>query len=342
MPMNMFTISLTVALAVCLRAAPAAAQQAELEIGGSQERPWAKGVPLDKQEAAAALFHEGNLQLKNSLFPKAVEKYREALKLWDHPAIHYNMALALLNLNEPLELHHHLTEAMHYGEAPLDKDKYERAGAFRKLIEQQLAHVEITCDAPGALVSMDGQVLFTAPGRHEALVRPGKHSITATKEGFLPTEQNQTLLPGEKTPLSLKLYTDSDLTRYRRPWSAWKPWALAGAGAALALTGSALHMQARGSFKDFDTHIAQQCAIGGCVPTPEVTGLRTRGTSMQQLAFGAYAVGGAALVTGAVLAAINRPQPYRINPNESGSAQGVSVTPLLGRGEGGVLAAFHF
>jgi tetratricopeptide (TPR) repeat protein len=340
MLMNRFTISLTVALAVvCLRATPAAAQQAELEIGGTQERPWAKGVPQDKQAAAAVLFHEGNLLLKNSLFPKAVEKYREALKLWDHPAIHYNTALALLNLNEPLELHHHLTEAMHHGEAPLDKDKFERAGAFKKLIEQQLSRVEITCDHPNATITMDGQVLFTAPGRYEGLVRPGKHSITAMKEGFLPTSMNQTLLPGEKTSLPLKLYTAADLTRYRRQWSAWKPWAVVGAGAAVALAGGALHMQARGSFQEFDTRIAQ-CT--GCVPAPEVNDLRTRGTSMQQLAFGAYAVGGAALVTGAVLAFINRPQAYRINPDEAGTPESASVAPLLGRNERGILATFRF
>lgn len=338
--MNRLTISLMVALAlVSLSATPAAAQQSELGSGSSQERPWAKGVPPDKQAAALALFRDGNFLLKNSLFPRAVEKYNEALKLWDHPAIHYNMALALLNLNEPLALHHHLTEAMRYGEAPLDKDKFERAGAFKKLIEQQLSHVEISCEAPGATVSMDGQVLFTAPGRYEGLVRPGKHLITATKEGFLPTDLNQTLLPGEKATLDLKLYTSADLTRYRRQWSAWKPWAVAGAGAAVALAGGAMHMQARGSFEKFDTRIAE---CGGCIPAPEVTDLRTRGTSMQQLAFGAYAVGGAALVTGAVLVFINRPQAYRINPDEASSPEGTSIAPLLGRGEGGILATFRF
>jgi hypothetical protein len=213
--MNRSTMSLVAALAV-LGASSAAAQPSEEGMEELQQRPWAQGVSPEDQAAALALFHDGNHLLKNSLFPRAAEKYSEALKLWAHPAIHYNMALALLNLNEPLALHHHLTEAMRYGQAPLDKDKFERANAFKKLIEQQLSHVEITCDAPGALVIMDGQVLFTAPGRHEALVRPGKHSITATKEGFLPSDLNQTLLPGEKASLSLKLYTAADLTRYRR------------------------------------------------------------------------------------------------------------------------------
>jgi hypothetical protein len=53
-------------------------------------------------------------------------------------------------------------------------------------------------------------------------------------------------------------------------------------------------------------------------------------------------MGGAALVTGAVLVFINRPQAYQINPDEAVSPEGTSVAPLLGRGEGGILATFRF
>lgn len=57
-----------------------------------EERPWAKGVPKAKQDAAIALFAEGTELFKNSFFVRAVEKYREAIKQWDHPAIHFNLA----------------------------------------------------------------------------------------------------------------------------------------------------------------------------------------------------------------------------------------------------------
>lgn len=321
---------------VALWVTPASAQQPPKP---AEERPWAQGIPAEKQKAALELFRSGNTLLKESIFVKAVEKYRQALALWDHPAIHYNMALALLNLDQPVEVHEHLVAATRYGAAPLDTDKFENARAYKLLVEKQLARVEITCDSPGASVMMDGQVLFVAPGRYEAMVRPGQHTIVAKKEGFLPSDLSRALLPGEKVTLAVKLYTSEELTRYRRNWSAWKPWAVVGAGAAVLAGGGLLHMQARGSYLDFDDRIA---ACGGCVPPSDATSLRTRGDNLQNLAFGAYAVGGAALVTGAVLAIINRPQPYQIQPSDLATEQKVSVTPMVGGGEGGVLATLRF
>ncbi|MFL5343922.1 MAG: hypothetical protein ACJ8AT_03980 [Hyalangium sp.] len=343
--MNRITISLTLVVVLgMLRATPAAAQQPELGVGA--ERPWAKGVPQDKQVAALALFRDGNFLLKNSLFPKAVEKYREALKLWDHPAIHYNMALALLNLNEPLELHEHLVAAMRYGEAPLDADKLERARTFKTLVEQQLSHVEITCDAPGATVMLDNKVLFKAPGRYEGFVVPGEHTFSATQEGYPRNDRKRTLTPGEKVTLPFKLYTDEELTRYTRHWDAWKSWAVLGAGVAVAGGGALLHLQARNSFDSFDAGVL---SCGGCIPPPDLSSKRTRGDTLQKVAMGSYAAGGAALLTAMVLLYVNRAQPYHISPDEleqgasaTPGQQAVSVMPLVGSGEGGVLATFRF
>jgi hypothetical protein len=345
--MHRFTISLLVALAlVCLRATPAVAQQSELGGGGTQERPWAKGVAPDKQSAALALFRDGNLLLKNSLFPRAEEKYLEALKLWDHPAIHYNMALALLNLNKPLALHHHLTQAMRYGEAPLDADKYERARNFKLLVEQRLSHVDISCDVEGATVMMDGKELFKAPGRYQGFVEPGPHTISATKAGFPLNERRRDLTPGQKLQLPIKLYTDEELTRYTRKWDTWKPWAVLGAGAAVAAGGGLLHLQARDSFASFDAGVL---SCGGCIPEQDLASKRSRGDTLQKVAVGTYAAGGGALLTGLVLLYVNRAQPHQMSPDEfeqgasaAPEQPAVTVVPLVGGGESGVLATFRF
>jgi hypothetical protein len=327
-------LAMLLALAA-LWAPPVAAQESR----AGEERPWAKGVPPEKQRQALEVFRAGNALLKESVFVRAAEKYREALALWDHPAIHYNMALALLNLDQPIEVHEHLVAAIRYGAAPLDAEKFENAKSYKTLIEKQLARVELTCDTPGAAVTLNGQVLFVGPGRYEGMVRPGKHTLVATKDGYLPTDMSRTLLPGEMTRLDMRVYTAEELTRYRRHWSAWKPWALLGAGAALAAGGGLVHLQAQSSFQDFDAGI-QVC--GGCVPDPALADKRARGDNMQKLAFGTYAVGGAALVTGAVLVYLNQPQAYRIAPGEVSSEQQLTVAPLLGGGERGVVATFRF
>ncbi|MFP2906872.1 hypothetical protein ACLESD_17860 [Pyxidicoccus sp. 3LFB2] len=322
------------------REAPAAAtaERASSVVLTGDERPWARGVSQQKQQTAIDLFRSANALLKESIFFKAAEQYRQALTHWDHPAIHYNLALALLNLDQPIEVREHLEAAMRYGEAPLDAEKLENARAYKTLVEKQLAWVEISCDTPGASVVMDGRPLFVGPGRSAGWVRAGPHTLVATGEGYLTQDQSRTLSPGEKVTVDLKLFTSDDLIQYRRKWSAWKPWAVVGTGVALAAGGALLHAGARSDYTGFDTAIA---TCGGCVPEAAVAQQRTRGDTLQTGAFAAYGLGGAALVTGAVLVYLNRLQPHQVDPSEASKAT-PSVTPSLGAGGAGASATFRF
>jgi hypothetical protein len=318
--------------------APAPRPPASNTLGNQANRPWAKGVSPQNQESALELFRAANVLVKESIFVVAVEKYRKALELWDHPAIHYNLALALMNLDQPIEVHEHLVAALRYGPEPLENEKFEYARNYKTLVEKQLAKVDITCNTPGATVTMDGQTLFVAPGRYSGLVRPGAHSIVAALQGYLPTDQSRTLLPGETTQLDMKMFTSEDLVRYKRRWPAAMPWLVMGAGLAVAGGGGWLHMQARDDFSAFQAGIVE---CGGCVPVAELASRRSQGNLMQNAAIGGYAVGGAAVITGAVLAFLNQPQSYRIDPGQA-AQDTVSITPLLGGGSNGVLATFRF
>jgi hypothetical protein len=284
------------------------------------------------------VFREANGLLRESLFAPAAERYREALRLWDHPAIHYNLALALLNLDQPLQVHEHLVAAVRYGPAPLDQDKFENAGRYKGLVEMQLARLDISCDAPGASVVLDGKELFVGPGRYEGMVRAGPHVLMATKAGYVPADVSRSFAAGETARLDLRLYTAEQLTRYERRWAEWMPWTVLGSGVAVAAAGALFHLEARRNYGLFDTGI-QEC--GGCVPPQGLTSRRMRGDTLQAVAIGGYALGGAALATGAVLLFLNRPIPIRLDP-EAETAPQVTVAPLVGRGEGGVFALLRF
>ena len=93
-----------------------------LQNGNDAERPWAKGVSDAEQKLALAIFREGNTSLNDGAYVTAAKKYREALAHWDHPAINYNLALALLNLDQPVEVYKALEKAISYGDAPLEKE----------------------------------------------------------------------------------------------------------------------------------------------------------------------------------------------------------------------------
>jgi hypothetical protein len=339
MKMNTFTTGIS--LLLTLWTAPAAAEQTDLGVG--QKRPWARGVSPADQAAAATLFQEGNAQLENSLFLNAIERYEQALKLWGHPAIHYNMALALVHLNEPLKLHEHLTKALHYDGQPLDAAKIARMQDLLRLVERQLVRVRISCDVPGASVRMNGKELFVAPGRHEAWVLPDDYTFTIVKEGYPPNERKRTAGAGEEVALDYRLYTQEEMTRYHRPWPAWRPWAVVGIGVALTGSGLLLHNMATDKYRSFDaavTHCSRTNNNRGCLPTPEMLNEQSRGNTFQNAALGAFSVGGATLALGVTLAYFNRLQAEVISPDEH--EKSLNIIPMVGGNQGGVMAHFSF
>jgi hypothetical protein len=313
---------------------------------GAATEPWKVGVPQSEQGAALVQFREGNVALNDGLFVNAVAKYREALKHWNHPAIHYNLSLALLNLDQPIAVYEELNKALLYGAAPLDKEKFNNAKDYLLLVEKQLADIEVSCDKVGAKVSVDGKEVFTAPGKFSQKVRVGKHTFHAVKEGHNARIVAPYIGPGEKYRIELKVYTLDDTTRYRTKWqNTWFPYAVLGAGAVVGLTAGALELSAQSSYDEFNTRVAAcNTTTAGCpTATPGIVSLRDSGNTKRTLGYVGYGVAGAAVVTGAILLYINRQQAYQITPEEleAGHAP-VAVAPIVSPEIVGAMVQGHF
>ncbi|WP_224245889.1 tetratricopeptide repeat protein [Hyalangium gracile] len=329
-----------IALGLLLIAPLAAAQPLHQQLNTSTRSPWSQGVSQEDQGAAAALFQEGNGYYEQGLFLKAADLYRRSLKRWDHPAIHYNLSLALMDSGLKLELREHLEAAMRYGEAPLDKKMLEHASKLRAFIEKQLVRVDVSCDVPGASVMMDGRVLFTGPDHFKGWVLPGSHVFVVVKEGYPPNERIRTPREGEEIRLHISnLYDDSALTRYRRKWPTWKPWAAFSAGAGLVAGGAAMTLLGRRDIHAFDTR-AKECGSGGCTGTPTFAKLSSRGERLQKVGIVISGAGGALAVAGGVFAFINRAQPYRLTPDECDQESRVAIH--LGRGTTELVMSIQF
>ena len=320
---------------------------------GGDERPWARGVSSQDQKIALELFHDGNVQLNDGLFVKAAEKYREALKHWPHPAIHYNLALALLNLDQPIEVYNSLNKAIAFGTAPLEKEKYEHAKEYLLLIQQQLADIEVSCDKKGAKVSVDGKEAFTVgkpdPTTGQLLtkfsekVKIGKHQFVAEKEGYQARIKAPYIGPGEHFRIELKLYTAEDLTRYHRKFDkTWIPYAVAGGGLVVAGVGALLQLSAKSSYNDFDKRI-EACSMNnsGCTASSDLTSIKNSGDTKKTASYVAYGVAAGAVLTGLALAVINRRRPYQIKPEDLSGEQ-LSIAPIVAPGMSGVAAMGHF
>jgi tetratricopeptide (TPR) repeat protein len=301
---------------------------------GGDNRPWAAGISVDRQKQALLQFREGNTLLNQGLFARAAETYRKALVTWPHPAIHYNLALAQMNLDQPIEAFENLQKAIVYGDAPLEKDKLEHAKEYMLLLEKQIAQIEVSCDKVGAKVSVDGKEVFVGPGTYKSRVRIGRHTFVAEKTGYSTRINAPFIGSGENFRIELKLYTAEELTRYNRRWqTTWMPYAVIGGGVAVGLIGVAFELSANASYNDYDDRVAN-CNMNnmGCPTSSELTDLRDSGDTKKTLGYVSYGVAGAAIGTGVLLAILNRPKAYTIRPEdlqEEQMKQKVSVTPII-------------
>jgi tetratricopeptide (TPR) repeat protein len=319
----------------------------------AEDRPWAEGVPETTQAGAREVFAEANRMMKDGLFARAAAAYKETLALWEHAAAYYNLGLAQVSLDQPIEAYESFDKAMRFGPVPLQgQEKYEQAQRYREMLEKQLARIEIVCEEEGAAVTLNGRHVFTGPGRHEGMVRPGGHQIVASKVGRIPATEQAVLSPGEQRRYDLILAVPESVETERR-WAAWKPWAVVGAG--VVVMGGAAHFDNYSSenFDRFDSEFDTLCR-NGCTEAEVPQALQdslARADREQRLAQVSYAIGGAALITGVALVYLNRERLVRRGGSvDRGHTARVSplpafepaLRPVLGPGHAGFQVELPF
>jgi hypothetical protein len=303
-------------------------------------RPWVQGVPQETRIAANRIFLEANSLMREGLFARAAEKYREALALWDHPGFHYNLAIAEINLDQPIAAYESLQRAVRYGAAPFGPDKLEQAQSFLKLLRNQLAEIEVVCDEPGAVVTLDGKPLFTAPGRTQLVALPGGHQLTATESGRLPDTRQIVLAPGQRARFRLAPQLPLYLAMERH-WPAWRPWSATGVGLIVVAAGGVINWRSSSAFASTRHDAERLCTrTSGCdsaLVTAALRDQRDHATRLQTAARATYLVGGTILVGGAVLLYLNRERPVHRRRDVE-----VSLVPVLAPHVAGVSAHVRF
>jgi hypothetical protein len=319
--------------------APTAAQEPRAEA-----RPWEGGVDANAKADALALHKQGNRLLRQLMFAEAVVKYRAALAHWDHPRIHYHIALALIQLgDDPIAAYASIGQALRYHGDGLMPDEFTRARDLQLLLRRQLVEVEVTAVQDGVSIALDGTHLVTGPGAGRRLVRPGRHQITASKPGYLPISRTVLALPGQDQSATVELVTLAETRRIQRRWANWKPWALAGTGVSLLIASGVLHAVSRRTFDDFDQALkaTPECEAGCRDSDPaSPSHILRRAERQQSLAFAGYAVGGTALAAGFILAYFNRVRVYESDVSNKGFR--LTVRPELAPGGASVTLGLSF
>lgn len=312
--------------------APPAAQ-ADVQRTGAQ--PWYQQVPPAVRAQAQRLFDEAVDKHLQLLRADALELYEQALALWDNPDIQWNLALLLGDLGEYLAAHQQLERAVRWGTALGDERLREIRERMRVLETQRLAHIEVVSDQPEADVRLDGQPWFRGAGSQRMLVAPGTHYVGATRPGYTPTTVSMAAAAGEQYRVTLRMVPDHIIETRR--WSAWTPWSVVAAGAAVAAVGAGVEWEAHVQRGAAARAIADACRKHNECP-PQHPPESDRAVLDHWIAIGAFAAGGTAIAVGVVLVWLNQPRAYHPEPTPSP----VELVPTLSPNGAGVSARVRF
>jgi len=269
-------------------------------------RPWAAGVSDEHQARALELLGRGNEQMDRDDYAKAVEIYREAVAVWDHPAIRYNLALAEIHLDRPREADEDLARALRYPEA-LEPEIRQQAVVYQRLVHAQVVRLTVDCVDPGTHIELDGKpVEGTCPGTLVQSLLPGPHHLIATKPGYVTRTIDHDWSGGSDPHEKIDLMTYEEATVTRRRWARWKPWAITGAGLAIAGVGLGFELQSAATFRSYDKAVAVLCPDHPCAPPQLVTDAYSDARRDNKIAIGLFVAGGATLAAGGVLLWLNR------------------------------------
>jgi hypothetical protein len=110
------------------------------------------------------------------------------------------------------------------------------------------------------------------------------------------------------------------------------PFAVAGAGVAIGLTGALFQNMANSNYRDYDAKVASCNTMtggnGGCQQSASLADLRSSGDTKRTTGIILYGAGAATIAAGALLYVLNRPQAYSIRAEDLNNEK-LTVAPVV-------------
>lgn len=272
------------------------------------EDPWAVGVTDAQKAQAQKILEEGNALFYKKDYLPALDKYKAAVAVWDHPSIRFNMVRCEIQLDRAVDASDDLAKALKYGAAPLDEAIYTEALSYQKLLAGQIGDLDVSCDQAGVKVTLDGQALINCPGKEHRRMKPGQHQIVGTKDGFLTKTTDVVVIGAATQDAKVSLVPLGKAAKVVHRYSTWMPWTVFGGGLVLAGFGGLIQYEASQSMSSYDRQVSTNCAGVGCTPTQVEAFANDKHNAERdnKIAIGVMSVGAAGAIVGGVLLYMNR------------------------------------
>jgi tetratricopeptide (TPR) repeat protein len=149
-------------------------------------------------------------------YERALAAYSKAFDLVPNPKIYYPMAIAEEKLAKWVEVATHLRTFL--AQAP-DADAKMRADAEKRLENAKLSIgvLALTIQPDGAQVTIDGNVVGTAPLADPLFLPPGEFAMSITADGYKPIEQKLTIEAGSESERTFELESAAVIIDTPRP-----------------------------------------------------------------------------------------------------------------------------
>ena len=276
----------------------------------ADDLPWERGVSNEDRVTASALFEEANQLFGEESHAAALEKYKQAITLWQHPLIQLNMAVTLVRLDRILEAADLLDAALRFGQSPYPTtEEYRLAVDYQKLVGASVGTVEATCSKADTHVLLDGKPWFSCPATKQRRVLAGEHVVHAQSKGFVPSARRVVVAGGATVREQIELVPVDAAVTLVYPTPRWIPWTVLGAGLAIAASGVALYFDGKSGIDQYEQDLTNRCP-NGCVSSmvSDLERDRDRAVLEGRISIGVMITGGAAAVAGVVWASLNRPR----------------------------------
>ncbi len=297
------------------------------------DAPWDRARSPADRDRANKLFAEANELYGKGAHGAALEKYKQVIALWDHPSVHFNMAVALIKLDRILDAADELDAALKYGDEPFSPDEYAQILEKKRLVRGRVGDVTVSCEQEDVQVLLDAKPWFTCPGTRTQRVLADEHLVVGEATGFATYSRRIHLTGGASEMLKLELRSFDDGAMYEYPTPRWIPWTVAGAGAAIVLGGFGMWIAARDQTESFEQAFERECPNRCETDLSEHPALRDQRDSAalkSDISTAMFVGGGAIVVAGTVWAILNRPRRVSPSVEVAPTADGVQ-TMIRGR-----------
>jgi hypothetical protein len=277
-------------------------------VAHADDVPWAKGVSDADQAKANALYAEGNDHFAHQDNAGALDKYKAAIAIWDHPKIRFNMAVVLIRLDRILEAADALDGALRYGAQPFGADLYQRVLDDQQLVSGRVGEIEASCTQSDVHVLLDGKPWFICPGTRKQRVLAGEHLVLGEGKELMTLSQRLVVTGGKTSTEAVTLIPIESAMKLEYHYPRWLPYTIAGAGVAVALGGVGFYFAGKSQMDRFQADFAMQCPTGckaNLSDQPLLADERDSAKLKGSIGIGMMVGGGAIAITGVLLTVYN-------------------------------------